>query len=113
MERSFLGHAVAGELREFPAVLRIWTGAGDGTGFVYPLSRFRSAARRAGARVERRAPGGAAHAAIAAYPVQPAAFDPRTYRMGSKGRPVDGGAAGRSAAAFTQRRRTRFFAAGR
>src|SRR5271168_1962053 len=63
--------------------------------------------------MERGTTGGAAHAVVAAHSVQSVAHHPRTDRVGSESRSVDGGTVGGSPAAFTQCRRARFFAAGR
>src|SRR6202021_2079007 len=113
LERSVLGDALACQFREFSALLWFRVGLGHGSRAVYALSRFGIAARRAGARVERRAVGGPAHAALAAYFVQSVAYHPRPHRVGSEGGAVHGGAARRSVAALAQRRRAGFFAAGR
>ena len=113
LERSILGDALARQLREFSAFVRVWAGFGHGLGAVYALSRLGIAARRAGARVERRPLGGPAHATLAPHPIQPAAHHPRAHRVGSEGRAVHGGAARRSAAALAERRRAGFFAPGR
>ena len=79
------GHvAVARELRELPADLRLRPRPGDRVGAVHAVSQFRAQARGARARVERRAPGGAAHAVVAAHAVQSAAHHPRPHRMGSE-----------------------------
>ena len=102
--------ALARELRELPADLWLRAHARHRSCPVFAISQVRAVARGTRARVERRAPGGAAHAALAAHAVQLAAHHPRTHRMGSEGRAVHGGAARGPAAPPVECRRARFLA---
>src|SRR5258708_6582203 len=104
---------MAGQLREFPADLWIRVGAGHGLGALYAIPEFRTEARGSRTRMEHGAPGGAAHAIVAAYSIQSAAHDSRPYRMGPEGRAVHGRAARGSAAPAAERRGTRLLEAER
>src|SRR5213082_185728 len=98
------------EHHELPGHLRLRSGAGHGLRLLSAPARLAAALRGARARAHPRAPGGAAHAALAAHALQPAAYHPRADRLGPAGGPGDGGAARRSAAAAPERRGARVLA---
>src|SRR5205814_1472339 len=91
------------ERHEFPGDLRLRARAGHRLRVLPAPARLAAALGGARARAHAGAPGGAAHAALAAHAVQPVAHHPRADQLGSAGGPGHGGAARGPAAPAPER----------
>ena len=96
---------LAGECHDLPPDLRVRHRPGERLRFLSPAARLADPRRGARAGAHERASGVAAHAALAAFALQPAAHHPRPDRVGPGGGAHHDRAARRSAAPPAQRRR--------